>query len=281
VGAIIGGTVLLWILSTVLRASLADSLFLANFNVLTVSVAAVFLIFTVSAGRERSRQLVRTPELAACPWRVLFYIGGAVALGQAMLSSGAVVYLASFLRPLLETESLWGLIAACLLVWFAANVFPNVAIHTFLPLFFSTIFTTFTEYTEDAAIAMVLVGSATLVLPISSTSNVILFSAGFVPIGKFIRVGLTMSLVVVPLVIGTPLLLGDLIKVYHPAEPHVHTLYGRPEQAEPEKPAEIQEDSAIRDDTAAKFPLPWHTKPADKPAKHEEDDILLLPDAEE
>jgi len=103
-----------------------------------------------------------------------------------------------------------------------------------LPPLFATIFTSFTEYTEDAAIAMVLVGSATLVLPISSTSNVILFSAGFVPLGKFIRAGLTISAVVVPLLIGTPLLLGDFIKVYHPAEPHLHTLYGLPEKAEPE-----------------------------------------------
>lgn len=280
VGAILGGTVLLWILSTVVRASLADSLLLANFNVLTISVAAVGLIFTLSAGRERSRQLVRTAEIAACPWRVLFYIGGAVALGHAVLSSGAVVYLGSFLRPLLETESLWGLIAACLLIWLAANVFPNVAIHTMLPPLFATVFTSFTEYTEDAAIAMVLVGSATLVLPISSTSNVILFSAGFVPLGKFIRAGLTISAVVVPLLIGTPLLLGDFIKVYHPAEPHLHTLYGLPEQAGPEKHPE-PEDTVIRDDTAATFPLPWHTKASETPAKPAAEEIPPVPETEE
>lgn len=271
-------TVALWCLCIVLRICFADSLIAHRFNVMSVSLAAVFLLFFLGTGKDESARLVTARDLKSCPWRLLFYMGCAFALGHALLSSGTVDYLAAMLSPLLEKESLFGLILACLIVWLAANIFPNLTMHMLLPVFLTALFPAFSEYTEDAALAIVLVLSCPLLFPISSASNMVLFAAGFVPLRRFFKAGLAISAVTVPTLIALPLLLGDIIKVYHPTESHIEMLSGRPEAASAGA-ADSSACSAPQDDTADKFPLPWLTKAPE--VKSSVQSGIFLPDAEE
>jgi sodium-dependent dicarboxylate transporter 2/3/5 len=274
---IVAATAALWCLCLVLRICFADSLIAHRFNVMTVSLSAVFLLFFLGTGKDEKAKLVTALDLKSCPWRILFYIGCAFALGHALLSSGSVDYLAAMLSPLFDKQSLLGLISACLIVWLLANIFPNLTMHMLLPVFLTALFPMFSEYTEDAVLAMVLVLSCPLLLPIASASNMVLFAAGFVPLGRFFKVGLAVSAVVIPTLIAVPLLLGDLIKVYHPTESHLEMLSGRPESSA--EAADSPADPAIQDDTADKFPLPWHTKAPE--VKNSVQNGIFLPDTEE
>lgn len=274
---IVAATAALWCLCLVLPVCFADSLIAHRFNVMTVSLSAVFLLFFLGTGKDEKAKLVTALDLKSCPWRILFYIGCAFALGHALLSSGSVDYLSAMLSPLFDKQSFLGLISACLIVWLLANIFPNLTMHMLLPVFLTALFPVFSEYTEDAALAMVLVLSCPLLLPIASASNMVLFAAGFVPLGRFFKVGLAVSAVVIPTLIALPLLLGDLIKVYHPTESHLEMLSGRPESSA--EAADSPADPAIQDNTADKFPLPWHTKAPE--VKNSVQNGIFLPDTEE
>lgn len=176
-------TVLLWLTAGLHPLSLG-----------TVGLLPVFVAF--GAG------LLPTPQLRSLPWDVLFIVGGGLCLGAVVAQSG----LDAWFLAALPLGGLGSVVTLLLLVAVAVGMSTfmsnTAAANLIIPIALGipTLPPTLT------AMAVALACSTTMILPVSTPPNAMVFATDAVDSGTFVRVGLVLTAIGVgsTVVIGLP-----------------------------------------------------------------------------
>jgi sodium-dependent dicarboxylate transporter 2/3/5 len=190
-----GVTVLLWTLPGILALTLGDDHAMTQLVVkhLPESVAALvgacLLLFLPAHEGERTQTLALT-EALDIDWGVLAMYGGGIALGQTVFETKLAEQVGQIFASIIPTSGV-GLIAfssgiATIVSELTSNVSSaNMVVPLVIAIGGHSSF--------QAALAATMASSLGFMLPISTPTNAIVYSSGFVPLGRMIRYGIVLD----------------------------------------------------------------------------------------
>jgi len=198
-----GATVLLWITPGILALTLGDDHPFSRAFALHIpeSIAAITgacLLFILPVDFKKFEFTLSIKQALDIDWGVILLYGGGIALGQLVFQTKLAETLATNLSALIPTQGLglilFGLLMATMTTEFTSNVSAaNIVVPIVILLAGAEGF--------GAAIAATIGASLAFMLPISTPPNAIVYSSGFVPIGKMIKYGALLDVIGIVVVI--------------------------------------------------------------------------------
>lgn len=195
-----GFTVLLWIMPGVFALTIGES------HPLTISYAAhvpesvsaligAVLLFFLPANRKgdgKVNPVLSITQAVQIDWGVLALYGGGITLGQMVFETKLAESIGSQLVDMIPTGGI-GLIAiTSALATVTSELTSNVSsANMIVPL----VIVLAKQSGFRAAVAATMASSLGFMLPISTPTNAIVYSSGYVPLGKMIRYGLMLDVV--------------------------------------------------------------------------------------
>ena len=181
-------TVLAWML----RPYLTGALGISGISDTTISIAAVFLLFTVPAG-DREGALLEWDDMAKLPWGVLLLFGGGFALAAGITASGLSAWIGSQLAPLGGMPLLVILLAIATVLIFLTEITSNTAtITTFLPII-AALAVSLGQPPLQLIVPVALAASFAFMFPVATPPNAIIFGTGRIRMQQMIRAGLVLN----------------------------------------------------------------------------------------
>jgi len=207
-----GVTVLLWILPGVLALTLGDRHPITTAYVKQVpeSVAAllgaVLLFFLPSRNEpgEKKEYVITMAHAVQIDWGVLALYGGGITLGHIVFETRLAETLGSQLIGIIPADG-WGLIAATsFMATLTSELTSNVSsANMIVPLVIVLAQNTGIQ----AAVAATMASSLGFMLPISTPTNAIVYSSGYVPLNKMIAYGFVLDIAGFFIIVAGTLLL--------------------------------------------------------------------------
>jgi sodium-dependent dicarboxylate transporter 2/3/5 len=195
-------TVALWLIPGLLELTLGEQNALASRVVAAVpiSVAALVgagLLFLLPLGRDRPATLT-WPEAAHIDWGTILLFGGGLSLGQLAFDTGLAEAFGRTITGAVPVSSLvWLTFASALFATIFSETMSNTAAANIaIPIVISIALTNGVD-PAPPAIAASLAASVSVVLPVSTPANAIVYSSGKVSITQMVRYGLLMDLVAI------------------------------------------------------------------------------------
>jgi sodium-dependent dicarboxylate transporter 2/3/5 len=205
-----GLTVLLWIMPGIFALVLGDShpVTVGYNKRVPESVAALFgavLLFFLPIDRAKREYTMSLPRAVEIDWGVLALYGGGITLGQTVFETRLAETLGSQLTGIIPTDGI-GLIAiASALATVTSELTSNVSsANMIVPL----VIVLAQQSGIQTAIAATMASSLGFMLPISTPTNAIVYSSGYVPLTKMMRHGFVFDIAgFIIIVIGALILL--------------------------------------------------------------------------
>lgn len=203
-------TVFLWIFPGILALTIGDRhpLSIAYAKQVPESVAAligaVTLFFLPTNKEKNSERVMNISRAVQIDWGVLALYGGGITLGQMVFETKLAETLGSQLSGIIPTEGI-GLIAiSSALATLTSELTSNVSsANMIVPL----VIVLAQQSGFQAAVAATMASSLGFMLPISTPTNAIVYSSGYVSLGKMIRYGLMLDIIgFIVIVIGVMML---------------------------------------------------------------------------
>jgi sodium-dependent dicarboxylate transporter 2/3/5 len=158
----------------------------------TISIAAVFLLFTVPAG-DRDGALLEWDDMAKLPWGVLLLFGGGFALAAGITASGLSAWIGGQLAPLSGMPLLVILFAIAAVLIFLTEITSNTAtITTFLPII-AALAVSLGQPPLQLIVPVALAASFAFMFPVATPPNAIIFGTGRIKMQQMIRAGLVLN----------------------------------------------------------------------------------------
>ena len=158
----------------------------------TISIAAVFLLFTVPAG-DRDGTLLEWDDMAKLPWGVLLLFGGGFALAAGITASGLSAWIGGELAPLSGMPLLVILFAIAAVLIFLTEITSNTAtITTFLPII-AALAVSLGQPPLQLIVPVALAASFAFMFPVATPPNAIIFGTGRIRMQQMIRAGLVLN----------------------------------------------------------------------------------------
>lgn len=212
-----GVTVLLWIGPGVLAAAGLSATALARAYVVSVpeGVAAMvgaLLLFVLPVNWRARRFTLAWEEAVRIDWGIVLLYGGGLALGDLAFSSGLAQAVGAGVSGWLPVETAFSLTAlfTALAIALSELTSNTAAANMIVPLAIAV------ARSADVtpvlpAIGATLGSSLGFMLPISTAPNAIVYSSGYVPIGRMMRYGLALDVAGFVLIVALVTLVGPLV----------------------------------------------------------------------
>lgn len=207
-----GVTVLLWVIPGILAVTLGDDhpVTITYVKQVPESVAALFgavLLFFLPAKavRGEKREPVLTMQHAVqIDWGVLALYGGGITLGHIVFETKLAETLGGQLAGVIPTAGVGLVAATSLIAVLTSELTSNVSsANMIVPL----VIVLSQHAGLQAAVAATMASSLGFMLPISTPTNAIVYSSGYVPLGTMVRYGLLLDVAgFIIIVAGTMLL---------------------------------------------------------------------------
>ena len=198
-------TVTLWVVPGLLSLVLGSEHPIASglSSAVPISVAAISgaaLLFVLPIDRER-RSTITWTEAAKIDWGTVLLFGGGLALGQLAFQTGLAETFGTGLTGALGVSSIVSLTftAAIFATIMSETMSNTAAANIAIPVIISIAQAAGVDPVPPA-VAASLAASVSVVLPVSTPPNAIVYSSGKVPITQMIRYGLVMDAVAIVLV---------------------------------------------------------------------------------
>ena len=198
-------TVTLWVVPGLLSLILGSEHPIASglSSAVPISVAAISgaaLLFVLPIDRER-RSTITWTEAAKIDWGTVLLFGGGLALGQLAFQTGLAETFGTQLTGALGVSSIVSLTftAAIFATIMSETMSNTAAANIAIPVIISIAQAAGVDPVPPA-VAASLAASVSVVLPVSTPPNAIVYSSGKVPITQMIRYGLVMDAVAIVLV---------------------------------------------------------------------------------
>lgn len=207
-----GFTVVLWILPGIFALTLGDThpVTVTYTKQVPESVAAIIgaiLLFFLPAKKEKGEPKVNVMNLSNAiqiDWGVLALYGGGITLGQTVFETKLAETLGTQLANLLPQGGIGFVAAASALATITSELTSNVSsANMIVPL----VIVLAQQTGIQAAVAATMASSLGFMLPISTPTNAIVYSSGYVPLRTMIQYGLLLDIIgFVIIVVGTMLM---------------------------------------------------------------------------
>ena len=204
-----GLTVVLWITPGVLALALGDRdpLTLGFSRHVPESVAALLgavLLFFLPVDREKGEYTLNLKSALDIDWGVLAMYGGGIALGQMVFETKLAETIGTQVTSSLPLTGLTMLVVASALAILASEFTSNVSsANMIVPLVIALA----GAGAIQPAIAATMAASLGFMLPISTPTNAIVYSSGYIPLVRMVKYGVLLDVIgLVVIVVGTELL---------------------------------------------------------------------------
>jgi len=156
----------------------------------TIAMTAAVIMFVTPVNISKGQFLVDSEAFKKIPWDVLVLVGGGLALGSALNSSGVSQYVAANMESV-STMSTIMIIAVCsTVVMLITQLASNTATaNTFIPLGIS-IAVGVGQHPMMIAVPMAIGAGLAFSLPVSTPPNAIVFGSGMIRIPDMFKVGI-------------------------------------------------------------------------------------------
>lgn len=158
------------------------------------SIAALIgavLLFFLPVDRTTGTFTLSMKQALDIDWGILAMYGGGIALGQTVFDLGLAGSIAGLLAPVVSTEGV-GLVAVSAgIATLVSELTSNVSsANMVVPL----VIALGGQGGLTAALAATLASSLGFMLPISTPTNAIVYSSGYIPLGRMVRYGLLLDI---------------------------------------------------------------------------------------
>lgn len=176
-------TALAWMFSSPLSAWLGIN---SGFDAL---VAVFSIVLLTGSGSIEFKEFVEKTN-----WSILILFGGGLTLSVLLQSSGASEWLAQAISSRLPVGNNWLLLlVVCLFVIFLTELVSNTASAALLIPLFISVAGDLDLSPIGMSVVIALCASCAFMLPVATPPNAIVFSSGFVPQKKMMRVGAVLN----------------------------------------------------------------------------------------
>jgi sodium-dependent dicarboxylate transporter 2/3/5 len=148
------------------------------------AVSAVPMVFFTLTG------IIKSKDVRTLPWDTLLLVAGALSLGKALYNSGLLEHYATQLRQLPVSPVILIFILAFFTTALTNVVSPTATSSILIPLGIAIL----PGFEKQTPIIIALAASTALFLPVSSPSNAVAYSTGFLKTADFSRGGLVTGL---------------------------------------------------------------------------------------
>ena len=164
-------TVLFWLTSSFHGISVA-------------AIAAIPLVVLTLTG------IITSDDIKTLPWDTLFLVAGGLSLGEALQSTGILEHYAAQMRTM-NISSIGFIFLLAYVTMIFSNVMSNAAASTVLiPLGFAIL----PGLQKEVALSVGLSASVAILLPVSTPTNAIVYSTGFLEQKDFRLIGILIGL---------------------------------------------------------------------------------------
>ena len=165
-----------------------------------IAIAGSLALFVLTALAPRRPALVAWDDVETLPWGVLILFGGGLSLASVIQESG----LAAWIGDAMAGSGAWPALAVVATVTagivFLTELTSNTATAaTFLPVA-AAVGVGLGVGAFPLAAAVALAASAAFMMPVATPPNAVVYGSGLVPIGRMVRAGLVLNLVLIVLI---------------------------------------------------------------------------------
>jgi sodium-dependent dicarboxylate transporter 2/3/5 len=191
-----GFTVILWILPGFFALLLGDShpVTVGYNKRVPESVAALagaVLLFFLPVNKDKKEYTMSLPRAVEIDWGVLALYGGGITLGQMVFETKLAETLGSQLSGIIPADGVGLIAVASALATVTSELTSNVSsANMIVPL----VIVLAQQTGIQTAIAATMASSLGFMLPISTPTNAIVYSSGYVPLTKMMRHGLVFDI---------------------------------------------------------------------------------------
>ncbi|MCU0453269.1 MAG: DASS family sodium-coupled anion symporter [Bacteroidetes bacterium] len=158
------------------------------------SIAALIgavLLFFLPVDRARGSFTLTVGQALDIDWGILAMYGGGIALGQTVFDLGLAGSIAGMLGPVVPSEGVGLTAVSAGIATLVSELTSNVSsANMVVPLVIALA----GQGGLTAALAATLASSLGFMLPISTPTNAIVYSSGYIPLGRMVRYGLLLDL---------------------------------------------------------------------------------------
>jgi len=156
----------------------------------TIAMTAAVIMFVTPVSLKEGKFLVDSSVFNKIPWDVLVLVGGGLALGGALNSSGVSQYVAANMESVSNMSTIMIIAVCSTIVMLITQLASNTATaNTFVPLGIS-IAVGIGQHPMMIAVPMAIGAGLAFSLPVSTPPNAIVFGSGLIRIPDMFKVGI-------------------------------------------------------------------------------------------
>ncbi len=156
----------------------------------TIAMTAATIMFVTPVNLKEGKFLVDSTVFKKIPWDVLVLVGGGLALGAALNSSGVSQYVAANMEAVSSLSTIMIIAVCSTIVMLITQLASNTATaNTFIPLGIS-IAVGVGQHPLMIAVPMAIGAGLAFSLPVSTPPNAIVFGSGLIRIPDMFKVGI-------------------------------------------------------------------------------------------
>jgi len=156
----------------------------------TIAMTAAVIMFVTPVSLKQGKFLVDSSVFSKIPWDVLVLVGGGLALGGALNSSGVSQYVAANMESVSNMSTIMIIAVCSTIVMLITQLASNTATaNTFVPLGIS-IAVGIGQHPMMIAVPMAIGAGLAFSLPVSTPPNAIVFGSGLIRIPDMFKVGI-------------------------------------------------------------------------------------------
>ncbi len=208
--AVFALVITMWITHAFWDRLLPDALYrrIEWFDIPEVGLLGAALLFVVPVQRATWRPVLQWSDTKYVDWGTLILFGGGIAISNAMFATGLTEWMATYFVEWIGKPAPWVcLILVVLLVDFMTEVTSNTAVTTMMTPVLASLAPQLGLAPVTLCVAAAMASSLAFMLPVATPPNAIVYSSGYLSIGKMARAGFLMNL------LGCAVLLGGLYLV--------------------------------------------------------------------
>jgi len=169
----------------------------------TVALLTVVLMFLIPTGeKERPGALLTWDCAKDIPWGMLLLFAGGICVASGFRESGLADMLGTALADLIVLPPFYLLLVLCLSVTFLTEITSNTATASLLMPLLAAVAVKANIAPESLMIPAVISSSCAFMLPVATAPNAIVYGMGHVTIGRMMREGIVLNIILALIVSG-------------------------------------------------------------------------------
>lgn len=169
-----------------------------------IAVLGALLMFVIPAGDEKNKEqkLLEWKDTHKMAWGILLLFGGGITLANALQDAGLIDMLGKWIASYSGTNLLLIVLVVTVVSIFMSEVMSNIAQVIVLAPVVTGIAEAIHINPFMLGIPMTLAASCASMMPMGTPPNAIVFASGHIQLKQMIRVGFTMNLISILLIVA-------------------------------------------------------------------------------